>query len=522
MEKGIYKIGDDQSLEETIKAFKESKESLTNVLDWFENHIVDKAIDYYHDSFLNPNPAFSQIMITATQKEYNNLLEWYQFLEKIISVTRSFKRDLDIGLQEAKNYFGINLINTGVSKSTSGKSLIGTINSNTKPNWMKMNDHDLAVYIIQGGLGATCVGAKRKEMLGSRRYNNVQKEIDKIFKQSQSNTPKPTTAAPKPTATTTIKGKTFPKSPKPTTAVPKPTATTTIKGKTFSNTPKPTATPKFVTKQPIKTVAPQATKTVAPTQKITSNQKITQAPVTPKPTSIPNPQVTRAPQDINSKFEEEIRRMREQVQKEQQERIKLEQQIQQQTQQHNQQQQVQQTQSFNPIPTTRVVQPEQVTVAPTPEITIPTTPSDTSSIIQPSTSTDSNIYDSLPNPNVDNTGSSKPNSSSSSGGFNPLPWGIGLGAAVAGGVGVKAYVNHRKNSKFDDENEDSVTNGNRFWTDEDPNVLHSEQDLFNQDDGKHDVSYQAVENSTNNSDSWNIEESELPDDNTFDLLSDDN
>ena len=59
-----------------------------------------------------------------------------------------------------------------------------------------------------------------------------------------------------------------------------------------------------------------------------------------------------------------------------------------------------------------------------------------------------------------------------------------------------------------------MTNGNRFWTDEDPNVIHSEQN-----DGSDELltdSYQAVEN---NNDTWNIDQEAISDDNTFDLLS---
>lgn len=116
----------------------------------------------------------------------------------------------------------------------------------------------------------------------------------------------------------------------------------------------------------------------------------------------------------------------------------------------------------------------------------------------------------LPNPNTDST-TSKAKSSS---GFNPIPLGIGLGAAVAGGIGIKAYADHKKNSKFDDENEDSVTNGNRFWTDEDPNVINSEQ---NDGNNLFENNYQAVEN--NNNDTWNVDQEAIADDNTFDLLS---
>lgn len=130
---------------------------------------------------------------------------------------------------------------------------------------------------------------------------------------------------------------------------------------------------------------------------------------------------------------------------------------------------------------------------------------------------------SLPNPNAGSTDTGT-GSSSSSKGSSVVPIAVGLGAAVAGGIGIKAIHDHRKNSKFDDQNEDSVTNGNRFWTEEDPNVIHTEEDLFNDESSSNseNVSYQAVENNTDNSDTWNIEESEISDDNTFDLLSENN
>ena len=134
---------------------------------------------------------------------------------------------------------------------------------------------------------------------------------------------------------------------------------------------------------------------------------------------------------------------------------------------------------------------------------------------------------SLPNPNAGNTNTGSKTKTDSSG-SSVVPIAIGLGAAVAGGIGVKAIHDHRKNSKFDDQNEDSITNGNRFWTDEDPNVIHSEEnynleeDLFNDTSTLEDNTYQAVENNVTNNDTWSIEENELQDDNTFDLLSENN
>ena len=111
-------------------------------------------------------------------------------------------------------------------------------------------------------------------------------------------------------------------------------------------------------------------------------------------------------------------------------------------------------------------------------------------------------------------------SSSSKKGFNPVPLAVGLGAAVAGGIGIKAYKDHKENSNFNDENEDSFTNGNRFWTDEEPNVINSEQNDMSGDilfeDETPQPSYEAVDNG--NKELWKVEESIPENTETFDLL----
>lgn len=123
-------------------------------------------------------------------------------------------------------------------------------------------------------------------------------------------------------------------------------------------------------------------------------------------------------------------------------------------------------------------------------------------------------------PNTDNSSQS----TKSSKGFNPVPLAVGLGAAVAGGVGVKAYKNHKENSQFDDTNEDSFTNGNRFWSEDDPSVINSEQnELSGEDLLKEQTtspSYSAISNGNN--DTWSIDENSQnsgDDNSTFDLLS---
>lgn len=113
---------------------------------------------------------------------------------------------------------------------------------------------------------------------------------------------------------------------------------------------------------------------------------------------------------------------------------------------------------------------------------------------------------------------------SSKSGFNPIPIAVGLGAAVAGGVGVKAYKNHKQNSEFDDTNEDSFTNGNRFWTEDEPNVVNSEQNEINSDELFNEQttapSYSAVTNQANNSDTWSVQDTSTREDDsrTYDLL----
>lgn len=123
-------------------------------------------------------------------------------------------------------------------------------------------------------------------------------------------------------------------------------------------------------------------------------------------------------------------------------------------------------------------------------------------------------------PTTDNSSQS----TKSSKGFNPVPLAVGLGAAVTGGVGVKAYKNHKENSQFDDTNEDSFTNGNRFWSEDAPSVINTEQnELSGEELLKEQAtspSYSAISNGNN--DTWSIDENSQnsgADNSTFDLLS---
>ena len=379
----------------------------------------------------------------------------------------------------------------------------------------KYSIDQLAAMVIAGKYG---VGDARKKALGSH-YAAVQKRVNELMSGYTTKAPQTTaqqrsvTTTQKPTPTTTATQKT----------TEKPIPTKRMPTETISKRPEPVVTNTPTPKPSVTTAKPAVT---TPKPAVTTAKPN----ITPKPTAAPDPGGIKASDGVKSRLEDEIKRLREQLEKEQQERINLEQRVQQQQQQ---QQPVVQPQpratspSVNPTPA-QVVQPEQPTVAPTstpaPAVVIPSG-GDSGSTGSGNTGSGGTgtAYDSpsLPNPNAGDSGSGS-SSSSSSGGFNPIPIGIGLGAAVAGGIGVKAYVNHRNNAKFDDENEDSVTNGNRFWTDEDPNVVHTEEDMFNNDSNSKDVSYQAVENNTNGDDTWNIEEQELPDDNSFDLLSESN
>ena len=120
-------------------------------------------------------------------------------------------------------------------------------------------------------------------------------------------------------------------------------------------------------------------------------------------------------------------------------------------------------------------------------------------------------------------------STSTDKGFNPIPLAVGLGAAVAGAVGVKAYKDHKENSSFNDTNEEGFTNGNRFWSEEEPNVIHSEQnEVSNEtllDEQATSPSYAAIANNANseidvNDDTWSIEDNSEENNlrPTFDLL----
>lgn len=166
-------------------------------------------------------------------------------------------------------------------------------------------------------------------------------------------------------------------------------------------------------------------------------------------------------------------------------------------------------------PTTTPAAPEKV------ENTTPSTKGDSGSL-----GTGNDLFGDDPEPTTTPTTlpDADTTTKSSKSGFNPIPIAVGLGAAVAGGVGVKAYKNHKQNSEFDDTNEDSFTNGNRFWTDDEPNVVNSEQNEINSDELFNEQttapSYSAVTNQANNSDTWSVQDTSTSEDDsrTYDLL----
>lgn len=131
-----------------------------------------------------------------------------------------------------------------------------------------------------------------------------------------------------------------------------------------------------------------------------------------------------------------------------------------------------------------------------------------------------NIYDNESNIAVDN--------GDSSGGFNPIPLGVGLGLATAAGVGAKVIYDRKKNNVIDDEEQTESLGGNKFWTDDDLSVVHSEEDSIDLDRFDTDVTPSSYSASyTNDVDdinvtddsTWSIEDESLKNnDQIVDLL----
>lgn len=87
-------------------------------------------------------------------------------------------------------------------------------------------------------------------------------------------------------------------------------------------------------------------------------------------------------------------------------------------------------------------------------------------------------------------------------GGNALGVTLGVGAAIgAATVGAKVYKEHKENSDLD-LNPDRPSNENKFWTDEDANVIHSEKEEFEIEDKNNNIN-EEVGNTL-------IEESSIP------------
>lgn len=113
----------------------------------------------------------------------------------------------------------------------------------------------------------------------------------------------------------------------------------------------------------------------------------------------------------------------------------------------------------------------------------------------------------------------------STGGSGVIPIVAGVGAAAAIGVGAKVYKDRKDNNELDLD-EDSPTNGNRFWSNDDQNVIHSEKEEYVDDnylprseqitDNTDDFTYSAKDNNYEENDTWSMNDdvntnSDLPD-----------
>lgn len=134
-----------------------------------------------------------------------------------------------------------------------------------------------------------------------------------------------------------------------------------------------------------------------------------------------------------------------------------------------------------------------------------------------------NLFD---NDNISssNTGTidSGSNNTSKSSGFNPIPLGVGLGLATAVGVGAKVIHDHKKNSEFDNDDQVESFGGNKFWSDDDLSVVHSEEDSFIDDSLERFNSNEETDLSSGYSASYSNDlESQVPDNNLWTLEDED-
>ena len=93
----------------------------------------------------------------------------------------------------------------------------------------------------------------------------------------------------------------------------------------------------------------------------------------------------------------------------------------------------------------------------------------------------------------------------------------GVLGATALGIGAKVYKDNKSNNELDLD-EDRLTNENKFWTDEEAEVIHSEKEVYEEEkQAVIDTKYRAIHNDIEESDTWSMDE-EVDVNSTIDLL----
>ena len=124
----------------------------------------------------------------------------------------------------------------------------------------------------------------------------------------------------------------------------------------------------------------------------------------------------------------------------------------------------------------------------------------------------------------DDTLTNSTTESNNKGGIPVVPIVGGVAAAAAATVGAKIYKDRRDNSDFDLD-EDRPSNDNKFWTEDEAQVVNSEEDNYLDDDGDsnfeeenvQDNEYHASQNNLDE-DSWSMSDDNSDSESTFDLL----